>query len=107
MGARGPAKGSPRVGGGSRKGRPNKTTAALKDMILTALGNVGGVEYLAKQASDNPAAFMTLLGKVMPLQVAGDGGGPIQIERIERVIVDPSQTSFPTCQIERDSACSR
>lgn len=63
--------------GGRIKGTPNKTTAALKDMILHALDGVGGVEYLQRQADDNPAAFLTLVGKVLPLQVSGDKDHPI------------------------------
>ena len=66
-----------KTGGGSRKGRPNKATAALKDMILEALDDAGGVSYLQKQANKNPSAFLTLVGKVLPLQVTGEGGGPI------------------------------
>ena len=58
---------------------PNKTTAAVKDMILQALSNKGGVEYLERQADENPTAFMTLVGKVLPLQVAGDPDNPIGI----------------------------
>jgi hypothetical protein len=64
--------------GGRQKGTPNKVTGALKDMILDALGKAGGVGYLQQQAQDNPAAFMTLVGKVLPLQVSGEGGGPMQ-----------------------------
>ena len=71
------------AGKGRPKGSKNKMTAALKDMILTALndagGDGGGVAYLARQAEENPAAFLALLGKVLPLQVAGAGGGPILI----------------------------
>ena len=55
--------------GGSRKGKPNKVTAAVKDMILGALSDAGGQAYLARQAEANPAAFMTLVGKVLPLDV--------------------------------------
>jgi hypothetical protein len=73
----------PAAGMGRKKGTPNKMTAALKDMILKALneagGDGGGVAYLTRQAEENPAAFMTLLCKVLPLQVAGDGGRPILI----------------------------
>ncbi len=58
-------------------------------MILASLEASGGMDYLMKQAADNPTAFMTLLGKVLPLQVTGENGGPLQIERIERVIIDP------------------
>ncbi|RLA16679.1 MAG: hypothetical protein DRQ56_10265 [Gammaproteobacteria bacterium] len=52
--------------GGRKKGTPNKTTALVKDMIIEALGNSGGVEYLVKVAKDNPAVFCTLLGRVLP-----------------------------------------
>lgn len=58
-----------KTGGGSRLGKPNKNTAALKDMILTALSEAGGVAYLAQQAVENPGPFMALVGKVLPLQV--------------------------------------
>jgi hypothetical protein len=66
--------------GGRKKGTPNKVTGAVKDMVLTALGNAGGVEYLEKQAKENPTAFLTLIGKVIPLQVAGDQDNPVALE---------------------------
>lgn len=62
--------------GGRRKGTANKVTGALKDMILQALSNVGGTEYLEKQAAANPNAFLQLVGKVLPLQVKQDGDDP-------------------------------
>lgn len=65
--------------GGRQKGSLNKTTAQLKDMVLEALAESGGVEYLKQTAIDHPAAFMTLLGKVLPLQLTGEGGGPLEI----------------------------
>lgn len=80
----------PGAGQGRKKGVPNKATTQLKDMILGALDKAGGVDYLYKQATENPGPFMTLVGKVLPLQVTGSGGGPVQFERIERVIVDPA-----------------
>ena len=64
--------------GGSRLGKPNKVTTALKDMILGALDKAGGEAYLARQANENPASFLTLVGKVLPLQLAGHDGGAIQ-----------------------------
>lgn len=60
---------------GRPKGVPNKNTAALKDMILNALEGVGGQEYLQTQASENPTAFLTLIGKVLPMQVNGNIDG--------------------------------
>lgn len=77
------------AGKGRRKGALNKNTKQIKDMILGALSNLGGQRYLAEQAQENPAAFMTLLGKVLPMQVTGADGGPIEISRIECVIIDP------------------
>jgi hypothetical protein len=62
-------KGTP--GPGRKKGIPNKVNGALKDMILQALHGAGGVEYLQTQAEANPAAFMALVGKVLPMTVTG------------------------------------
>lgn len=83
----GPNRGN--AGKGRPKGVPNKSTAALKDMILEALSKQGGADYLYRQADENPAAFMTLLGKVLPMQVTGADGGPVQITRIELAPVAP------------------
>lgn len=46
-------------------------------MILAALDGAGGIDYLKAQAIETPAAFMTLVGKVLPLQLTGEGGGAI------------------------------
>jgi len=43
--------------GGRKKGTPNKTTAQLKDMILNALDESGGIDYLVKQVDENSTAF--------------------------------------------------
>ena len=67
-------------GPGRPKGMQNKVNADLKEMILGALGDAGGQEYLVKRANDNPTAFMALVGKILPYQVTGDGGGPVRIE---------------------------
>jgi hypothetical protein len=64
---------------GRPKGSPNKTTAAVKDMILQALSNKGGVAYLEKQADDDPRAFLSLVGKVIPLDVNASGNITVQI----------------------------
>jgi hypothetical protein len=42
------------------------------------LADAGGVKYLKESAKSNPAAFMALVGKVLPLQVTGANGGPIE-----------------------------
>ena len=40
-------------------------------MIIGALHNVGGSAYLEQQAIKSPGAFLTLIGKVLPTQIAG------------------------------------
>lgn len=69
MGGRKP--GTPKTGG-RKKGTPNKLTATVKEAIERAFHEVGGHAYLVKQAKENPQAFITLLGKVIPLQVAAE-----------------------------------
>lgn len=81
--------GKRRPPGGSRKGIPNKVTADLKAMILGALDQAGGESYLLSQAHENPKAFLSLLARVLPMQVQGDKDNPLYIARIERVVVDP------------------
>lgn len=81
------AKKPPNAGKGRVKGVPNKTTALLKDAILHAAELAGGEEglvgYLQQQATDNPGPFITLLGKVLPLQVTGENGEPIKLSGVE------------------------
>lgn len=74
------AKGQPKTGG-RQKGAANVLTAQLKDMVLQAADKAhpdGIVAYLTKVAQDSPATFVPLLGKVMPLQIAGHDGGALE-----------------------------
>lgn len=84
----------PAAGKGRPKGAVNKTTALLKDAILQAAQEAGGkdglVGYLRIQAIENPAPFMSLLGKVLPTQIAGDADNPIVHEIRRRIVrADP------------------
>jgi hypothetical protein len=75
-------------GPGRPKGKPNRTTTALKEAILAAAQahgeddkGKGGLEgYLRKVAREDVKAFSGLLGKVLPLQIAGDGDNPLTIK---------------------------
>jgi hypothetical protein len=51
---------------------------------------VGGVEYLCAVAREDPKAFCTLLGKLIPVKVAGDAENP----SVLRVTIDapPDET---------------
>ena len=69
-----------RTSGQGRKKRiaVNKFNASIKDLVLGALEDVGGREYLAARALDQPVAFMGLIGRILPLQVTGENGGATQ-----------------------------
>jgi len=51
----------------------------LKEAILNTFQGLGGEDWLKKQAEKNPAVFIALLGRVLPLQVHGGHDGPILI----------------------------
>ena len=65
--------------GGRVKGTPNKTTVALKDAIMNAFEKVGGVDYLVTVAKKDPKTFITLLGRVLPLEIQAKVEGTIAI----------------------------
>ena len=69
-----------KAGPGRPKGSKNKATQAVKDMVLGALEAKGGQEYMERQADENPNAFMSLVAKILPTQVTGDDGGPVQVD---------------------------
>jgi hypothetical protein len=80
---------------GRKKGTPNKRTKALKDAILDAAEGAGNAlpgketgltKYLKAQATSNPGPFLSLLGKVLPMQLQGDPDHPLTV--IERIIVN-------------------
>jgi hypothetical protein len=55
--------------GGSRKGVPNKVTRDIREMIRESLDRAGGVAYLVKQATLNPASYLALVSKIIPQQI--------------------------------------
>lgn len=79
-------------GQGRKKGIPNKMTMELKSIILGALEKAGGEDYLVAQARDNPTAFMSLLGKLIPSETktehTGKDGGPVITASISREEID-------------------
>jgi hypothetical protein len=54
---------------GRKRNVSNKLTRDIREMIHAALDQAGGVKYLVAQAEKNPAAFLTLVGKIIPTQV--------------------------------------
>lgn len=70
-------RGGARPGAGRPKGSVDKGNAMIREMIVQALDNLGGVKYLEETAISHPAAFMSLLGKVLPTQITGENGTPL------------------------------
>lgn len=83
-------KGLPKTGG-RQKGTPNKINAGLKESILAALDQVGGVAYLVEKAHSEPKAFMALLGRVLPMTIAGDPNAPL-LNGITVTLVQPEKS---------------
>ena len=80
--------------GGRKKGARNRTTQIAKDAIAQAAADLGGADRLVAWAKEDPqnerVFWGTIYPKLLPLQVTGPGDGPVQIQRVERVIVRPS-----------------
>lgn len=77
--------------GGRPKGSPNKVPTELKEMILGALNNVGGVEYLERKANDprTAGAFLSLVSKVLPMTMQGpnkDGSFTVNAPWLQQAI---------------------
>jgi hypothetical protein len=81
-----------KAGPGRPKGLQNKTTLAAKEAIALAAERLGGVDRLVAWAEEDPknesAYWTTIYPKLLPLQVSGEGGGPI-VTRLEIVGVRP------------------
>ena len=59
-------------------------------------GPTGGTQYLLTQAQSNPNAFLALVGKVLPMTVAGDPANPVRTS-IEVAFVERSE--FKACRL--------
>lgn len=66
-------------GKGRRRGVPNKFTAELREVILQALEEAGGVDYLVRVSRDNPAVFCALLGRLLPLEARLSAATPAEL----------------------------
>src|SRR3954452_23844602 len=73
--------------GGREAGPPNKPSPHLRGMILAALDRAGGEDYLLEQATANPRAFLSLVGRLIPAQVTGKDDAPL----IPKHMTDPDR----------------
>lgn len=83
-------RGGKREGAGRPAGVPNKMSTAVKDNVIEVFEAIGGVHSMAEWATENKTQFYNLYAKLLPHQVTGEGGGPLQFESIVRKIVDSS-----------------
>lgn len=74
------SRGGKREGAGRPKGALDKGNATIRQMIVQALDEAGGVAYLKTAAASHPAAFLSLIGKVMPIEVANPDGETFKTE---------------------------
>jgi hypothetical protein len=81
--------GGARPGAGRPKGAQNKISLSLKEMILGALDDLGGKEYLKRLAIENSSSFSSLVGKVLPTTLAAsdsDGGNERAIVFVRHIV---------------------
>lgn len=81
----------PNAGKGRKAGVPNRIGAEVKTMILRALNEVGGEAYLVEQAKNNPTAFMTLLGRILPRETNGNTGDVLQVTVVTGIDRGPAR----------------
>jgi hypothetical protein len=74
--------------GGRQKGTPNKATAAVKEALTEAFDGLGGIPALIKWGRANATEFYKLWSRLLPQEVTGKDGGPIQIEPVQIYIPD-------------------
>src|SRR5271165_1351539 len=90
----------PNAGKGRPKGATNTMTRSLREMILGALDDAGGQDYLAEQAHKNPAAFLALVGRVLPPEPRGDTIPPVITFRMGDRDLRPPKDVTPAIDAE-------
>lgn len=65
----------------SRKGIPNKITQQFKDLLTETYQALEKDKErgLKKWAEKNPTDFYRICAKLVPQQITGEGGGPIEV----------------------------
>jgi hypothetical protein len=72
-------KGHPPIPGSGRpKGSKNRFTREVKEALINAFNTAGGEAWLVQLASKDRRAFASLLSKLLPNQVTGKDGGPLE-----------------------------
>jgi hypothetical protein len=78
------------MGKGRPKGTPNKMTMQAKEAISYAAEGLGGAERLVEWAKEDPqnekVFWAQIYPKLLPLQVTGNNGGPIQTQTVLEIV---------------------
>ena len=97
--------------GGSRLGKPNKATVALKEAIENAFTKLGGTDYLVHVGRNDPRTFCALLSRLLPTKLANADGSPLlaalteltdaQLEaRTQRALADAQRLGIATQPVQ-------
>jgi hypothetical protein len=95
---------------GRKVGSTNKTTGVLKEAILLAAQQIGDlnergrdglVGYLRFLARSYPQAYVSLLGRVLPLQVRVDGQAEVTYRTVVEVEREMASRGFPVEEVAR------
>lgn len=69
--------------GRSRAGCESRIALDVREMVLGALEEAGGVDYLREQAHANPVAFLSLVSKCMPREIKAS----VNVTSLEALVV--------------------
>lgn len=60
-------------------GAKNKLSGMAKENIAAVFVRLGGTAAMAKWAKENQTEFYRLYARLLPHEVTGEGGGPLQV----------------------------
>jgi len=79
-------RGGKRPGAGRKKGATNLLPREVKQMVVNALSQAGGEDYLLNIAKTDPKTFCALIGRVIPLQHEGSDENPLNIAHTIKLV---------------------
>ncbi len=88
--------------GGRQRGAPNRLTSGVKEAILAALEQAGGGKSLANVARENPQVFCMLLAKLLPHEISGADGGPLQFQSMISVAAASLEAKLERINVRDD-----
>lgn len=71
--------------GGRQKGTPNKLTASAREAFQHAFAQMGGEAALVTWGKANPTEFYKLFARLIPTEVTGPDGKPLNIQIVNQV----------------------